>query len=84
MACWGRIGHWGFKELPLPWAPRGHWEVTVAEGHPVQGVSLCLPAEAMHLCGDSGLLTGTVSTGDQGMREGIRQFPGREGRRQTP
>lgn len=31
----------------------------MAEGHPVQGVSLCLPAEAMHLCGDSGLLTGT-------------------------
>lgn len=42
MPCWGRSGHRGFKELPLPWAPRGHWEVTAAEGRPT-GVSPCSP-----------------------------------------
>lgn len=66
MAFCGRGGHWGFKELPLPWVSRGHWEVIAAEGNPEPHASLCPTAQAMHLCEGEGLLAGMVSTGSWG------------------
>lgn len=44
--CWGRSGHWGFKEPPLPWASIGHWEGTAAEGTSRTGLNLCFSCHA--------------------------------------
>lgn len=47
--------------------PRGHWEVTAAEGHPEPDVSLSHSLSHAPL---QGLLLGMVSTGNQGLGEG--------------
>lgn len=77
----GGVGHQGFKEpqFPCPLPPPGHWEVTAAKGLPGFACASALPAEAMHLCGDNGQLTGTVSMGsrDGGLPGGV--WPGCEG-----